>query len=186
MIKQLIFLDFDGVMTSVKNGTSFLCEKVENYHIDPEIQSRFNTLKDQYPDLKIVLISAWTKRGNLDDPAQFWPWKGLPMPTPMPAMHRWLVEKDMFAGTVDIRRRDENNERIVKFQRVESWLRDHENFIDENSRFIVLDDDDTDFNGLKKINSMTLPQGKIKYIKTNYEIGFSDDDFRETSRFFDS
>ena len=92
-LKQVIFLDFDGVMTSIKNGTSFLCEKIENYHPEEKIMKRFEILKDNFPDLKVVLLSAWTKRGNLEDATQTWEWKKIPFPTPMPTMKRWLTKK---------------------------------------------------------------------------------------------
>ena len=183
-LKHLIFLDFDGVMTSIKNGTSFLCEKIENYHPEKEIMKRFEILKDNFPDLKIVLLSAWTKRGDLDDATQTWEWKKIPFPTPMPEMKRWLIEKEMFLGAVDPTRKDENGRHVTKYKKVCDWIKQHEDELDNDARMMVIDDDDTDFNGLRGIENLLLKKGSIAYLKTDVKDGFTYSDMMEVLNFF--
>lgn len=174
--KHVVFLDFDGVMTSVKNGTSFLCCNTENYHIDNENKECIEQLKEWFPDLKIVLSTAWCNRGALDDPTPNWPWKGHDMKTPLPSLHKWLVEKGMFYGTVSTKRKDENGDHITKYEKIRQWIEEHEAELDDDVRLLVLDDDASDFNDLRRIDDMKLDKGHISFLQINYETGFSEYD----------
>lgn len=175
-IKHLLFLDFDGVMTSVKNGTSFLCCDTENYHIDEENKERIEQLREWFPDLKIVLSTAWCNRGALDDPTPNWPWKGHDMKTPLPSLHKWLVEKGMFYGTVSTKRKDENGDHITKYEKIKQWIDEHKDEFDDDVRMLVLDDDASDYNDLRRIDDLKLDKGRISFLQTNYENGFSERD----------
>lgn len=177
-IKHLIFLDFDGVMTSVKNGTSFLCCNTESYNIDNENKEYIEQLKEWFPDLKIVLSTAWCNRGSLDDPTPNWPWKGHDMKTPLPALYRWLSKKGMFYGTISAKRKDKNGDHITKYEKIKQWIEEHETELDDNVRMLVLDDDASDYNDLRRINDLKLNKGKISFLQTNYEYGFSEGDMR--------
>lgn len=185
-IKQLIFLDFDGVMTSVENGTSFLCCKTENYHIDEKIKRRFEMLFNTFYDLKVVLSTAWCNRGALDDPTPNWPWKGISMPTPLPELHAWLEGWKVFVGTVSTQQKDEHGDHITKYEKIKDWLKNHEDQISKKARILVLDDDASDYNNLRSINKLKLKNEKICFLQTNYETGFSADDLVEALKFFNS
>lgn len=182
-LKEIIFLDFDGVMTSVKNGTSFLCCNTNSYHIDGEIKSRFETLFIVFPNLKVVLSTAWCNRGSLDDPTPNWPWKGIDMPTPLPELYKWLESHNVFYGTVSTEKNDEHGDHITKHDKIKKWLIEHEDIIDKKARIVVLDDDASDYNNLRAINRLKLKRGKIKFFQTNYEVGFSKEDFKEVFKF---
>jgi len=175
-IEHLIFLDFDGVMTSVKNGTSFLCCNTEKYHIDEENKERIEKLQEWFPGLKVVLSTAWCNRGPFDDPTPNWPWKGHDMPTPLPELHKWLSEKGMFYGTVSTKRKDENGDHITKYDKIKQWIDEHKNELDDDVRMLVLDDDASDYNDLRRINYLQLNKGRISFLQTNYEMGFSERD----------
>ena len=174
--KHVVFLDFDGVMTSVKNGTSFLCCDTENYHIDEENKECVEQLKEWFPDLKIVLSTAWCNRGALDDPMPNWPWKGHDMKTPLPSLYKWLVEKGMFYGTISTKRKDENGDHITKYEKIKQWIDEHKDELDDDVRMLVLDDDASDFNDLRRINDLKLDKGHISFLQINYETGFSEYD----------
>ena len=175
-IKHLLFLDFDGVMTSVKNGTSFLCCNTESYHIDEENKKWIDQLKKWFPDLKVVLSTAWCNRGALNDPTPNWPWKGHDMKTPLPTLYKWLSEKGMFYGTVSTKRKDKNGDHITKYEKIKQWIKEHKSELDDNVRMLVLDDDASDYNDLRRIDDLKLNKGKISFLQTNYEYGFSEGD----------
>lgn len=175
-LKHIIFLDFDGVMTSVKNGTSFLCCNTENYHIDPKSKEWIENLQEWFPDLKVVLSTAWCNRGELLDPTPNWPWKGHDMPTPLPSLYHWLSERKMFYGTLSTRRKDEHGDHISKYEKICQWIDEHKDELDDDVRMLVLDDDASDYNDLRRIDSLKLNKGRIKFLQTNYEVGFSERD----------
>lgn len=175
-LKHVIFLDFDGVMTSVKNGTSFLCCNVKNYRIDPEIRERIEQLQEWFPDLKIILSTAWCNRGQLDDPTPVWPWKGFDMPTPLPSLYHWLYGRGMFYGTVNTERKDINGNHITKYEKICQWIDKHKDELDDNAKMLILDDDASDYNDLRNIDNLQLEKGYVKFLQTNYEVGFSERD----------
>ena len=185
-IKYLIFLDFDGVMTSVENGTSFLCGKTENYHIDPLIKKNFDLFLDQYPETKVVLSTAWCNRGSLDDPTPNWPWKGLSMPTPLPALHKWLEEKGVFYGHISPQRKYDTGDHITKFTKIKWWLKEHADELEEDAIIIVLDDDTSDYNDLRSIDKLKPKNGTPIFFPTNYETGLTRDDLLRISSLFNA
>lgn len=184
-ISKIVFLDFDGVMTSVKNGTSFLCCNIEKYHIDEECKKNIEKLQSIFPDMKIVLSTAWLNRGDFDDPTPNWPWKGYNMPTPLPELHKWLVEKNLFYGNVSAQRKDEFGEHISKYVKIKKWLKEHNNELADDFRAVVLDDDASDYNNLRAIDKLDLERkGKIRFFQINYEFGFSESDLEEVKKHF--
>lgn len=184
-IKHLIFLDFDGVLTSVENGTSFLCGKTENYHIDPKIKKYFELLFKKYPEMKVVLSTAWCNRGSLDDPTPNWPWKGLDMPTPLPSLHRWLVDKGVFYGNVSTQRKYDTGDHITKFTKIKWWLDEHIDELADDAVIVVLDDDASDYNDLRAINKLDLGEKTIIFLQMNYQNGFTPSDMKDVCDLFD-
>ena len=184
-ITHLIFLDFDGVMTSVEGGTSFLCCNTKSYYMEEEIKHRFKILHDNFPDMKIVLSTAWCNHGALDDPTPNWPWKGHDMKTPLPALHKWLTEEGMFYGTISTEKKDKFGQHITKYEKIKKWLKEHEDELDYEARIVVLDDDASDYNQLRAIDSLLLKNGTIMFLQTNYEKGFTYDDMMKVLNYFD-
>lgn len=183
-IKQLIFLDFDGVMTSVENGSSYLCGNEEKYRIDETIKSIFEKLHIAFPNLKVVLSSAWCNRGGVEDPTPIWQWKGINMRTPLPELYRWLSSLEMFYGTISTNRLDENGDHFTKCKKIKLWLEEHVEELDDCVKAVVLDDDGSAYNDLLAIDKLSIKNGKVKFLQTNYITGLTLEDIEKIIDFF--
>ena len=174
---HLVFLDIDGVMTSVENGTSFLCENVAAYHLDDYCLGNILRLKHEFPDLKVVISSAWVNRCfDIDDPTPVWPWKNLEMRTPLPALHKFLEDNGLFFGALDNRSKMNGGVHVSKYNKIRDWIESRKDLIDEkNTKMLVLDDDASDYNELEKLNDFEKwGLMKIHFQQTDYKHGFDD------------
>lgn len=179
--KNIVFLDIDGVMTSVENGTSYLCGKTENYHLDKVCQSWMERLWTDVPDLKVVVSSAWCNRGEVTDPTPDWPWKGISMPTPLPSLYQWLVENNKYFGKLDNRNKKNGGKSVSKFQKICDWMALNFEKVDHTAKVLVLDDDDTDYNELSKIDKR---DSNWHFQKVDYKRGFDYGAYVEALDFF--
>lgn len=62
-MKQILFLDFDGVLNGIDSGRRTVNERGETIDspvgIDPVCVARLNAICSQVPDMQIVMSSAW-------------------------------------------------------------------------------------------------------------------------------
>lgn len=70
--------------------------------------------------------------------------------------------------------KDENGDHITKYEKIKQWIDEHKNELDDDVRMLVLDDDASDYNDLRRINDLKLDKGHISFLQINYETGFSE------------
>ena len=181
--KNIVFLDIDGVMTSVENGTSFLCENEKDYKIDPYCRIWMERLWTDIPDLKVVISSAWCNRGELTDHSPIWPWKNIPMHSPLPSLYHWLVENNKYYGKLDNRCKKNGGIHVSKYQKILDWWTDNgdKRYID--TKVLVLDDDASDYNELTKIDSRDGGK-RWHFQQVDYKHGFNADECAKALAFF--
>ena len=85
---KVIFLDIDGCLTSVDDGTSFLCGNTENYGLSAGKLSLLDALLTE-SGAKVVVSSNWRKFA--DD--GFWIHGGKRFENNLPKLREWLGER---------------------------------------------------------------------------------------------
>ena len=68
LAEKVCFLDIDGVLTNINDGSSFLCGDPNTYRISEKNLANLMTLLEKESKLKIVISSNW-RRFEGDDPA---------------------------------------------------------------------------------------------------------------------
>jgi hypothetical protein len=115
MQNKIVFLDFDGVITSPKS----------RYKLDPELLERLGRILDS-TGANIVVSSSW-RRGTLEDTKQYLSTVSHYLPEPFPFVDKVIgITPNIFAKQFYIHRG------------VEIW-----NWINENKvdKYVILDDD---------------------------------------------
>ena len=124
---RIIFLDIDGCLTTVEDGSSFLCLNENTYRISEKKLELFGKLLDE-TDAKVIISSNWRK---FDDDG-YWIYGSLKFHNNLPKLIEWLGGR--YLGELPYYRG------MSKSKTLESWGELFDiNFNKLN--FIVIDDD---------------------------------------------
>ena len=179
MFNKILFLDFDGVMTSKLDGSSYLCGCPEAYRMSDKCKSMLLKLFKVHPDIKVVVHSSWLK---FDDPfcATWTSHDGkLTIKSQLWNLIKWLNEKRVYLDKVDYKSSDYKAGRII------SWITKNRDIIDDDAKFLILDDDGSRYNMLHMFNvSDQIDTGKYKFIEVNPVTGFNEDNLKEAIKYF--
>ena len=121
---NILFLDFDGVCNSFKEG-SYLTHTPDEYGPDMDIIERIKEIC-QARRAKIIISSNWRRF----EPDGFWVYDGKSYFNPLPNLYKILG--DRIIGTLTTERN------LTKAQAIELWFEDNEDFC---GKFAIIDDD---------------------------------------------
>jgi hypothetical protein len=121
---NILFLDFDGVCNSFKEG-SYLTHEPDEYGPDMDIIERIKEICS-LRHAKIIISSNWRRF----EPDGYWVYNGKNYFNPLPNLCRILG--DRIIGTLTTERF------ITKSEAIELWFEDHEDF---HGKYAIVDDD---------------------------------------------
>ena len=139
-IDKLVFLDIDGVMTSVADGTSYLCMDPSCYSLSCTATSNLFRILDS-TNACVVIHSTWVKwRGDVDHKWGF----------PIPGTNRRIWFESLLFDLISVLSDDNRYLDCVRHESgrnkrgdIEEWLETHRGILADNCRILILDDDPT-------------------------------------------
>ena len=177
---KIIFLDFDGVMTSMGDGTSHICRTPSAYGISASCKKWLAKVWKEVSDVKVVLSTSWLKFPDLEEAV----WKtsnGEEYRCQIPELISWLQREKVFLSYVDY------YSDTSKFGRIMTWITRNSGLVDQDTKFLILDDDASRYNLLQMFNVVDeLDYGKYKFIQTDPTIGFNKECYEKSIAFFRS
>ena len=130
LAEKVLFLDIDGILTNINDGSSFLCGDPSTYRISEKNLANLMTLLEKEPKLKIVISSNW-RRFEGDDPS--WTCFGKTYHGCLPK-HRTILKKWIIGDLTHERH-------LNKAEALELWFEDNEWMSKNNSKYVILEDD---------------------------------------------
>ncbi len=130
MTTKLCFLDIDGVLTNVEDGSSYICGDPSTYRISEKNLSNLMMILKADPSLRIVISSNW-RRFEGDDPA--WTCNGKTYHGCLPELRKIL--KKWIIGDLTHERH------LSKSEALELWFEDNEWASKTESKYVILEDD---------------------------------------------
>lgn len=127
---RLLFLDIDGVLTNVQDGSSYLCENPKTYGISEMNFMRLKKILQAYPHAKIIISSNWRR---WEDPRPSWEYKGKIFYGVLPKLRKLLSKKIIDDLT--------HEWHLNKSEAMELWFEDNPWFSKTSSKYVILDDD---------------------------------------------
>ena len=177
---RIVFLDFDGVMTSVSDGSSHLCRNPSTYRMSPICQKWISKLWKEVPDVKVVLSTSWLKYPDLEE-AVWKPQSGGEYKCHVVELISWLTEQGVYLDCVNY------YSDTSKFGRIMTWIHRNNGLVDQDTKFLVLDDDSSRYNLLQMFNvADELDYGKYRFIETDPIVGFDEECLKKSIEFFRS
>lgn len=123
-LDSLLFLDFDGVCTSAKDG-GYVSNPPSLYGPSPDILERIRWICRE-TGAKVVISSNWRRFPNDGE----WPFCGKIYVNPLPKLRECLG--DLTVGTLPLDRH------ITKSEALTLWFEDNQDF---QGRYAIVDDD---------------------------------------------
>lgn len=149
---NLIFLDFDGVCNTYKDG-SYITNPPELYGYSKPIINKLKNICEK-TNSKIIISSNW-RRWEKDGK---WPYRGYYFQNPLPRLYEEL--SDLIIGTLPLDRH------ITKAEALILWFED--NKVPKN--WVIIDDDPTEELGITTDYNI-----KDHYIQTKSEFGLTEE-----------
>ena len=142
--QNFLFLDIDGVLNCTNTNTFYDIGTPDSYGIDEQLWSNLQKFLNEFPNLKVVIHSGWTK--HKDNPNYEWnlnhPELGIKIKTKLPDVIQRLGNR-YFDCVPYIKGKP-------KKTRIEKWLTDN-NLSLSNCQCLVIDDDRSQYTDLKSL-----------------------------------
>lgn len=175
-IAKLLFLDIDGVLTSVADGTSYLCGNPDNYTFSSSAMYRLFGLIKAVPELKVVIHSGWVKWKHKPD----FKWDFTRRDGVVVAFESLLFQlveilrdDGVYLDCVDhVSKRNKRGD-------IEAWLENNEKSIAENCKIVIFDDDLR-----QELDKVAFKNRKVKYLYVPSFSGLRTIDVEAAKEFF--
>jgi len=127
---QILFLDIDGVLTNVQDGSSYLCGNPKTYGISEANFILLKKILQAHPQAKIVISSNWRR---WEDPNPSWVYNGQTFYGALPKLRKRLSKKIIGDLT--------HERHLNKTEALELWFEDNEWLSKTSGKYVILDDD---------------------------------------------
>lgn len=177
---RIVFLDFDGVMTAISDGSSHICGNPSSYRMSTMCKKWLSKLwnKMYFPDVKIVLSTNWLKFSNFETACWYSP-DGKKYNCQINELISWLMDEHVYLDNVSY------SSDSSKFGRIMSWIIKNRGYVNDSTKFLILDDDSSRYNLLNLFNVCDeVDYGKTKFICVDPQNGFDEKCLNEAIEFF--
>ena len=128
--EKIIFIDIDGVLTNVKDGSSYLCGNPSTYRISEKNLENLLVVLEAEPETRVVVSSNW-RRFEGDHPA--WECGGKTyfgcLPKLRELLAKWIIG-------------DLTHERhLSKSEALELWFEDNPWLSKKSGKYVILEDE---------------------------------------------
>lgn len=162
---NVIFLDFDGCLTSVDSGTHYYCMDDLSYKPCKKIVDKIKKLCDE-TNSKICLTTNWRKYE--DSEKHYYVYKGIRFPSQLPKLKKML--KNYLIDNLPVIKKYVNGYEIYENKSVslKKWFEINKDF---TGKFVIFDD--SDWNGFHKTRKYGINK---HFIHIDFKTGITDED----------
>lgn len=130
---SVIFLDIDGVLTNLEDGSSYLCEDPNSYRISKKNFKNLVSVLKEVPDSRVVISSNWRK---FEGKNPCWRFNGRIYESQLPKLRKMLG--DLVIGDLP------HDHGLSKSEAMELWFEDNGWISKKHGKYVILDDDVTE------------------------------------------
>lgn len=157
---KICFLDLDGVLTSIEDGTSYLCENPLKYGISAMNFKNLQKIIDGDPEnTKIVISSNWRR---FTEQHPFWIYGGKKYFNFLPKVREKLGK--LVLGDIP------HDQGLSKSEAMELWFEDNSWFSKTTGHYVILEDDPS------REGFLSHPIFSKHLVATSYETGLTEKD----------